>query len=54
MELKCLNLQKEIVALQEEVKATNSLKQDADKHGFPSVLATCVTGLEGSLEDAEK
>lgn len=54
MELKCTNLLKELITLQEDVKVANSLKEVADIHSFPSALESCVIELEGSLEDENK
>lgn len=54
MELKFSNLQKEIIALQEEVKVSNSLQDEVKVHGSLSTLVAHVTKLKGSLWDAEK
>lgn len=48
-ELRCTNTQMELIILQEEVKLGNSLKEIADIHSFPSILAVCMIELEGSL-----
>lgn len=54
MELKCDNIHKDLVALQDDVRAANSLKEAADIHDSPTILASHVSKLEGSLEDAKK
>lgn len=54
MEFRRSNLQKELIALQGEVKAAKSLKKGADIHNLPFVLATRVTQIEGSLRNAER
>ena len=38
MELRCTNLQNELVTLRKEVKDANSLKEVAEIHGSPSIL----------------
>ena len=54
MELKCTNLQKELITLWEEVEAANSLQEAVKLHDSPSTLAARVTKLEGSLRDGDK
>lgn len=54
MELKFTNTQKDLFSLQEEVKDSNSLSEAMKVHGFPSTLTTCVSELEGSLQDTKK
>lgn len=47
MELRCMNLlQKELVALQEEVKVGISLQETEKTHGSPSTMASRVTKLK--------
>lgn len=53
-ELRCTNIQKELIILQEEVEVVNSLKEIANIHNFPSILAVCVIELEGSLRHTQK
>lgn len=54
MEMMCFILQKELVALQEEVKAPNSLQKTRKIYGSPYDLASHVTKLEDSHKDVEK
>lgn len=49
MELKCTNLHKELLALQEEVNATNSLQEVVKVHDSSSTPEARVAKFEGSL-----
>lgn len=51
---KCTNLQKELITLRNEDKATNSLQEAMKLYVSLSSLEACVTKLEGSLQDSEK
>lgn len=54
MELKCTNLQNELLVLQKEVKVDNSLQEVVTIHGSHSTLDACTTELKDSLKNAEE
>lgn len=51
IKLKCSNLQKELLALNKEVKASNSLKEVVVIQGSSSALVARMIVLESSLKD---
>lgn len=54
MELRCSTLQKEIDALEKEVKAANSLQEVVEIHSSPFVLVARATNMDDSLKDTKK
>ncbi|CAI8584772.1 unnamed protein product [Vicia faba] len=54
MEMKCTNLQKELLVLHEEVKAANSLQEAVKVHVSLSSLVDRVTELKDALKDARE
>lgn len=54
MELKCSKLQKELLALQEEVNVANSLQEEMTIQGSPSSLAAHMTELKDDLKHVEE
>lgn len=51
-ELKCVNIQKDLLALQKEVKAINYLHEAMILHGSPSSLSVRATKLKDALKDS--
>lgn len=54
MKLKCVNLQKDLCALHEEVKVAKFWKEVVTIHGSPSPLAACMTDIKDALKDAQE
>lgn len=54
MKFKCINLDKELIALRKEVKVVNSLQELVITHGSPSSFTACVTELTNALKGAEE
>lgn len=54
MELRCITLQKEIDALENEVKVANYLQEVVEIHNSPYVLVARATKMDDSLKGAKK
>lgn len=54
MDRKCFTFQKEIVALQEEVKVPNSLQEQEKFYDSPSTLTAYEVKLEDALKETDK
>lgn len=54
MELRCITLQKEIDALEKEVKVANFLQKVVEINSFPYVLVARATKMDDSLKGSKK